>query len=301
MALLPSQLEKPIAQRKPHLELAHVAAALGGTGHAEPHTPQFNGLALMSTSQPLAMLLSQSAKPVAHCARHIPAMHTGTVPGIVEAHTLPQAPQLAKEVRVSTSQPLALFMSQSTKPAMQLEPQAPAVHVGVALLGATQRSPQRPQLDTSLVSAVSQPLALFMSQLPKPIAHRSEHAPITHCSVLLAPPTQRVLQAPQLFVSARRSCSQPLTLFMSQLPKPMLQTSPQAPDEHCGVALAPAGHEVPHVPQVDALRWMSASQPLSGMRSQSAKPELHMSPQVPMTQRAVELTAAGHELPQRPQ
>ena len=79
---------------------------------------------------------------------------------------MPQAPQLALSVRVSTSQPFTGSRSQSAKPVAQaITAQAPAAQVAVAL-GSAHARPQAPQLDALVVRLVSQPLAAAPSQSP---------------------------------------------------------------------------------------------------------------------------------------
>lgn len=72
-------------------------------------------------------------------------------------HTLPHAPQFVTLVRRSVSQPLPARPSQLPKPALQLNPQAPAAHVRVALATVGQTLPHAPQLFTSASVRISQP------------------------------------------------------------------------------------------------------------------------------------------------
>ena len=74
LAASPSQSPHPASQRSPQAPAAQAPAACGRAGHATPHAPQFVADAARSTSQPLAALPSQSAKPDAHTAiAHAPA------------------------------------------------------------------------------------------------------------------------------------------------------------------------------------------------------------------------------------
>jgi hypothetical protein len=89
------QSAKPSLHRKPHIPLAHVAVALGGAGHGLPQRPQLLALALVSVSQPLAALLSQSPKlPEQRPTAHRPIEHDGSALGTM--HAIPQPPQLAE-------------------------------------------------------------------------------------------------------------------------------------------------------------------------------------------------------------
>lgn len=115
-ALFPSQSLKPATQRFEHTLDEHVGMVFGLDGHAVPHAPQFKALDRVSISHPFVGSASQSKKPVAHTARHIPPVHTGVVPGRADVHTALHAPQCARVVRVSTSHPLSSLPSQSAKP-----------------------------------------------------------------------------------------------------------------------------------------------------------------------------------------
>ncbi len=102
----------------------------------------------MSVSQPFASLPSQLAKPVVHDATvQRPAAQAGVAFASMQA--VPQAPQFATLVTVSTSQPLAATPSQSWKPASQVKPQAVPLQVAEALAGATQGVHDAPQVATA--------------------------------------------------------------------------------------------------------------------------------------------------------
>src|SRR4051794_1899445 len=91
-----------------------------------PHAPQELGLESVLVSQPLVRLPSQSAKPTLQLVLHAPAEQTAEALGAL-AHAVPQAPQLAGELR-STSHPFAATWSQSANPDAQAEVQKPAAH-----------------------------------------------------------------------------------------------------------------------------------------------------------------------------
>jgi hypothetical protein len=74
---------------------------------------------------------------------HTPAAHVA-VPPVGAGHALPQRPQCAMAVLVLASQPLAGLMSQSPKPALQVNPHVPETHEGVALAAVHVR-PHAPQ------------------------------------------------------------------------------------------------------------------------------------------------------------
>jgi hypothetical protein len=69
--------------------------------------------------------------------------------------------QLAASVCVFTLQPWALTPSQLAKPALQLSEQSPKVQTGVAF-SVPQTKPQEPQLFTSTLPLISQPVIEFV-------------------------------------------------------------------------------------------------------------------------------------------
>ncbi|MBK8694028.1 MAG: hypothetical protein IPN17_17515 [Deltaproteobacteria bacterium] len=81
---------------------------------------------------------------------------------------------------------------------------------------------------------------------------------------------QALPQAPQEAGEVRSSASQPLPAAPSQLPKPVSQVTPQAPERQAPRACGPSAQAVPQAPQWAGSRASSASQPLLGWRSQSA-------------------------------
>ncbi|MFO0560349.1 MAG: hypothetical protein U0269_20195 [Polyangiales bacterium] len=199
----------------------------------------------MLTSHPFAALMSQLAKPALQLSAHAPATHVGAIALGAARQTVLHAPQFIALVRVSTSQPLAGFMSQSAKPALQRTPQAPSAHVAAALGPAEQTRPHIPQLFTSVVAS-------------------------THETI--PPLVQRMLGSGQ--------------------------SKRHVPAPH----ICPAGHALPHAPQFIGLDRVSASQPLVGSRSQSAKPASHAPiPHVPIVHEAAALAGAGHARPHEPQ
>ncbi len=129
--------------------------ALARVGHAVPHIPQWVVLTRVSASQPLAALMSQSAKPGSQVKPQAPAAQVDIALALA-GHALPQVPQCARVVRVSTSQPLAALMSQLPKPSEhEATEHAPTLHTGEPLL-IVQLIPQPPQLPV-LVRMSTQP------------------------------------------------------------------------------------------------------------------------------------------------
>jgi hypothetical protein len=191
-------------------------------------------------------------------------LHDG-VPLTAE-HALPQAPQWATVILVSTSQPVATTPSQLPNPASHdVIAQLPVVHDSTAL-DRLQATPQAPQF-TRLVSAASQPLAVFPSQSPVPAAHEAQaHTPALQEGVPLGH-EHACPQVAQWLVLVCVLVSHPLMGLPSQLPNPVLHVGVQTPAVHETV---PFGfvHTVPHVPQLLIVEFRSASQPLLKLASQ---------------------------------
>ncbi len=165
------QSAKPALQVPPHMPPTQVALPLATIGHIRPHIPQLLVSVVRLVSQPSPTLLLQSPNPGPHIAMvHAPPTHAALP--LTDMHAFAQRPQLAALVRRSTSQPSAGLLLQSAKLGLQVNPHILIVHVAVALGGLGQGFPQRPQLVTSVRRSVSQPLAAFMSQSPKPPEQR---------------------------------------------------------------------------------------------------------------------------------
>jgi hypothetical protein len=106
----------------------------------------------------------QSAKPSLQLAMpHLDEEQAGTPLATVQL--LPQLPQLVTLVVKFVSQPLLARPSQSPRPGEQLDtPHTPPTQLGVPPV-AEQTLPQVLQLFTSVFVFVSQPLAIWPSQL----------------------------------------------------------------------------------------------------------------------------------------
>jgi hypothetical protein len=146
--------------------------------------------------------------------------------------------------------------------------------------------PHVPQFSTAVFVLVSHPLLSFVSQLPQPPLQEAmrqlllTHSPVAFVNV------HALLQKPQCAALFVVFVSHPGTPG-SQSPRPGLQLeTSHTPPTHTAVP-PPAGHSLPHVLQFVGSASRLASQPLSGLPSQSAKPVLHpTSTQVPPTQEA---------------
>ena len=120
----PSQLPRPTEHTT--VEMRHMpppqtaVAPVGGAGQRVPQPPQLvmSPIAVF-TSQPLAGLPSQSAKPALQAPRaHRPAAQVAAA--LAKLQRLPHTPQFIASAEVATSQPLAARLSQLPKPSRQL-------------------------------------------------------------------------------------------------------------------------------------------------------------------------------------
>ncbi len=256
----------------------------------------------MSVSQPLAVTPSQSPKPVLQLPMpHAPAAHTA-LPLEGVGHTVPQAPQWERSVRVLTSQPLLALPSQSAKPALQLAtPHTPAAQLPVALAG-LHAMPQPPQWARALRVFTSQPSASMALQSAKPSEHAPRvQTPAVQTAAPLAGAGHAPPQRPQWAALLRVLTSQPLAAIPSQSPKPVSQDATvHAPAAHPATPLV-AEQAVPHAPQWLVVTASSTSQPLAASPSQSAKPASQVKVHAPIAQALLAWARAGHATPQPPQ
>jgi len=250
----------------------------------------------MLVSQPLAGLWSQSAKPGAQSAMHVPLKQFAQIE--------PQNPQLFGSLLVSTSQPLATMPSQLAKPGLHVAmAHCPFSHACTAL-GRSHTLPQAPQSFGLVRRLVSQPLAGLWSQSAKPGSPSQppgrEHTPPTQLAVPLGT-LQTTAHPPQLFGSVWLSMLQPVAYWPSQFRNPGLHgPRAQTPWLQKAVPLASV-HTLPQVPQLFGSVSTSISQPSAGSPSQSAKPGLHETiVQLPAVQATVSLEL-GHRSPHPPQ
>jgi hypothetical protein len=228
---------------------------------ARLHAPQWVEELAVFTSQPLAALPSQSAKPAAHDATtHRPPAQA--LVALARAQRVPQAPQLVALVLSEVSQPLAALPSQSPKPASQAKVHARLAQRAAALAGTAQARPQVPQWATLVARSAQAP-----SQTVCPAGQFEAHTPALHTR----PAAQRAPQAPQFAALLRVSASQPLAGLLSQSAKPGSQAKPQRPSAQVGRAFAGAEQAMPHMPQLVSSVRRSASQPLARSPSQLPK------------------------------
>ncbi|MBK8694091.1 MAG: hypothetical protein IPN17_17860 [Deltaproteobacteria bacterium] len=232
----PSQSRKPAAQEATvHAPAAQPAVPLI-TVHARPQVPQWATVVLVLVSQPLLRLPSQLPSPELQAMEHTPPLHAGVPPllgqrlpqlaGMPDT-TGPPMPQLLTLLSVVVSQPLPSMPSQLPRPTPHTTIEMrhiPAVHTGLAPVGAEQRVPQAPQLEMSPIAVfTSQPLAGLPSQSAKPALQAPRmQRPAAQVAAALAK-LQRLPQTPQFMASVEVVVSQPLVATLSQLPKPSRQ------------------------------------------------------------------------------
>jgi len=152
-----------------HDEPMHAGTPYGAV-QATAQPPQLFTSLVVSTSQPLTRLLSQSAVPgKVHVEQpQTPAAHLGVQPEV--GHDAPHPPQWSTDVSVFTSQPFSVLPSQSAYPALQdTIVQTPELHTP-APLGGAQALPHAPQL-AAVVRGASQPSVTRPLQSPHPLAH----------------------------------------------------------------------------------------------------------------------------------
>jgi hypothetical protein len=127
--------------------------------HCVGQEPQWRLSMVVFTSQPLPLIMSQSAVPTGQALTQVPVAQISPTP-----HGLLHPPQCWLEVSVFVSQPFAWSPSQLPKPGRHApNVQVPVEHDSVAF-AKSQPTPQPPQFDSVFV-AVSHPLFGLPSQL----------------------------------------------------------------------------------------------------------------------------------------
>lgn len=247
-----------------------------------------------------------------HALVHIPATHARPLPqtvplqhawlfapqpvgwqepktqaGVPPEQTTPHSPQLFGSVRRFDSQPLARLVSQSRKPAAQLQrPERQALVRVLFMPPEGQLRPQALQFVFDERRSVSQPFDDMLSQLPK-LASQVVTLQVLAAQVLVATcgrSLQSLLHAPQFAVSLLRVVSQPSPVFELQSARPVMhvrlaqalltQLALITPGSVLQLLLQPL--------QLVAEEVMFTSQPSPDMLLQLAKPVLQeLKPQVP--------------------
>jgi hypothetical protein len=176
-------------------------------------------------------------------------------------------------------------------------PQTPAAQVAVPFVP-LHTTPQPPQLVGLVLTLDSQPLAMLLSQLPKPALQVIAHTPLAQPGVPLAL-EHTVAQLLQCVGSLSRFTSQPFAPLPSQLPQPALQAMLQTPAAQLAVPWLVL-HAVVHAPQCVGSVFRFVSQPFATLPSQFEYPALHVMVHVPLVHPAVPLVEL-HTLPHDPQ
>jgi hypothetical protein len=249
-----------------HIPPRHICAE----GQRAPHPLQLLGSSPVLTSQPLAGLRSQSAKPAMHdTITHMPLTHA--VEARARVHARLHAPQCAMLVERLVSQPLAGFVSQSPKLGLQRVEHIPFVHTAAPLLALHAR-PHIPQLVVLVLSVVSHDWLPSQSAVGAGQGPAKPQRPITHtamrpvCSIH-APP-QRL----QCATDVLRSTSQPSAGSPLQSAKPASHIPiVHIPPAHAAVACG-SMQRLPHAPQWRVSLRRLTSQPSATFMLQLSKP-----------------------------
>jgi hypothetical protein len=157
------QLPHPLLQEMEQALSAHAGVPLVEL-QTVPHAPQLLMSLVRFFSQPLLAFPSQLPYPELQAPNvQVPPGHDSAA--LARSQSCPHAPQFETVFR-GVSHPLPELPSQSPKPGLQFEqPQVPPTQFGVPL-GQLQAFPQLPQLLTSELVVVSQPLVALPSQSP---------------------------------------------------------------------------------------------------------------------------------------
>ena len=180
LATAPSQLPKPRAQAAmPHIPPAHDDDAFGAL-HTLPHAPQLLGsLAVIAQNAPQHCVPPGHGVPPPHSGTHNPAEHARPAP-----HARPHAPQFARSVCRSLSQPFIARPSQSPNPRAQFATtQRALTHAAAPFAIGLHAMPQPPQLFGSLPVGV-QAEAQHVRPAPQSVLVQpvGTHAPAEHAS-----------------------------------------------------------------------------------------------------------------------
>ncbi len=268
----------PEPQDVTHTPPEHNCSAVHARGApAVEHAPQWALSLLRFTSQPLATLPSQLAKPALQLAMvHAPLAQPAVA--LASEQTLLQAPQLVGLVVVLISQPLATTPSQFPRPAAQTMLHTPPAHPAVPP-EFEQRAPQPPQWFTSVKMVTSQPSLDVALQSRRSLGQVTADVPQAEALHTALVPIggggQTVVQLPQWLRSPETTfTSQPLTELASQSRNPVLHA---AIVHRPATQLAPAfanWQRLPQTPQLLVSLPVAVSHPSNGSPLQSAKPAL---------------------------
>ncbi len=196
-------LQSPHPERQepmPQTPVLQLPLAWAGA-HTTPQPPQFDVVLVLVSHPSFAAVGLQSSKPLTQVGTHCPLAQAS--PWVFASEqAAPHCPQLATELRRSTSQPLAWSPSQLPQPALHSTtwhfrsfPTRAQVHVFT--LGPLHFKPQDPQLST-VVMSVSQ-VAGLESQSARPAGQMSgRQIPAAQVGVAGAVTSHIVPHPPQL-------------------------------------------------------------------------------------------------------
>jgi hypothetical protein len=267
------------------------------------HAPQCVLDVRVSTSQPLPAMPSQLPKFAAQVMPQADDAHTGALFG-PDAQALLQAPQLALETRVSTSQPLLGAPSQSAKLDAQEKPHWPSTQTASALPRLGQARPQRPQLAALVLRATSQPSPGSPLQSAKPALQAKPQAPALHVDDALARVGHAAPQPPQWSTERLVSVSQPSLAMPLQSPKEGLQVYSQPPLSQRAAAFARAVQTAPQPPQCRRSESVETQTPLHAVCAPGQetwqRPAAQRSPDAQITPQAPQFAGSSASVTQRP-
>lgn len=187
------------------------------------HPPQLSGSESVLISQPSPGIALQLADGAIQAPRRHPLL-LQVESAFGNEHTLPHAPQFDGSVRVFTSQPVDMSLSQLEKPALHwMISQALSTHCWFAFRR-LQANPQVPQFLGSrllVVRFASQAFVRSPSQLANPVLHGpTTHSPPRQSGAAFRGGWHSFAQAPQLAGSSSRFVSQPSRALPLQSPRP---------------------------------------------------------------------------------
>ena len=277
---LPSQSAVPVAQLKVQVPLAQPACVPGGAFVVQSllQLPQCRGSFESCDSQPSVAEAFQFPKPALQKSWQPVAMQVAAETFCPPEHWSPQLLQLVV-VPSWVSQPLAAIPSQLPQFALQLATaHLPAPQAALALARA-HGFLQKPQCAADVSVLVSQSPGLVSQSAIGAVHDDTTHLPAWQT----CPVVHLVPHLPQLFGSVWALDSQPVSGSPSQSAKPPVHAVNLQPSvSQLAVALGRV-QVAPQFPQLVAV-LSGVSQPLLGMPSQLAKPELHSSIWQPWSQ-----------------
>jgi hypothetical protein len=222
---LPSQLARPALHTGRQTPPEHEVLLAPVVEQTVPQAPQWLVLVVVVTSQPLAPLPSQLARP---------ALHTGSPRARGAARARGRADRAAgaavtgvgRRSHLATVDAVAVAVGATRADTGTHTPEEHEVLLAPVV---EQTVPQAPQWLVLVVVVTSQPLAPLPSQLARPALHTGTHTPEEH-EVLLAPVVeQTVPHAPQLLVSVESARQMPPQLLCPDVQPhtPAVHTPPE--------------------------------------------------------------------------